>query len=146
MKNKNGIKKAVSFLMLCLFFVAVSLSAFAQQKTVTGKVVDEGGLPLPGVSVIIKGTTTGSVSGIDGDYSIPNVSPDAVLVFSFVGMTTQEIKVGNQSNIRITMATSSIGLDEVVAIGYGTQKKANLTGAVGLATAERLENPNVRRL
>jgi len=139
MRNKNGIKKAMSFLMLCLFFVTVSISAYAQQ-TVTGKVVDEGGLPLPGVSVVIKGTTTGTVTGIDGDFSVPNVSSEARLVFSFVGMTSQEIAVGNQTSVNITLETSSIGLDEVIAVGYGTQKKANLTGSVAMVTAEQLEN------
>jgi TonB-linked SusC/RagA family outer membrane protein len=139
MKNKNGIKKATRFLMLCFFFVAVSIGAYAQ-KTVTGKVVDEGGLPLPGVSIIIKGTTTGTVTGIDGDFSLSNVSNDATLLFSFVGMTPQEVLVGTQSGFDIKMISEAIGLDEVVAIGYGTQKKANLTGAVGVATAERLEN------
>ncbi|MCG6189743.1 SusC/RagA family TonB-linked outer membrane protein [Maribellus maritimus] len=139
MKNKNGIKRALSFLMLCFFFVAVSIGAHAQ-KTVSGEVKDEGGLPLPGVSVIIKGTTNGTVTGIDGDYSIPNVNDDEVLVFSFVGMESQEVAVGNQTTINVTMNTSTIGLEEVVAIGYGTQKKANLTGSVGVATAERLEN------
>ncbi|NQU52139.1 MAG: TonB-dependent receptor [Bacteroidetes bacterium] len=125
--------------MLCLFFVTVSISAYAQQ-TVTGKVVDEGGLPLPGVSVVIKGTTTGTVTGIDGDFSVPNVSSEARLVFSFVGMTSQEIAVGNQTSVNITLETSSIGLDEVIAVGYGTQKKANLTGSVAMVTAEQLEN------
>lgn len=139
MKNKNGIKKATRLLMLCFFFVAVSFGAYAQ-KTVTGKVIDEGGLPLPGVSVIIKGTTTGTVTGIDGDFSLANVSNNATLVFSFVGMTPQEVQVGTQTTIDIKMLAEAIGLDEVVAIGYGTQKKANLTGAVGLATEERLEN------
>lgn len=139
MKNKNGIKKAIGFLMLCFFFVAVSLGAYAQ-KTVTGEVKDEGGLPLPGVSVIIKGTTTGTVTGIDGDFSISNVGNDATLVFSFIGMEAQEIAVGNQTTINVSMNTSTIGLDEVVAIGYGTQKKANLTGSVGMATAAQLEN------
>ena len=140
MKNKNEIKKAINFFMLCLFFVALSASAYAQQKTVTGKVKDEGGLPLPGVSVIIEGTSTGTVTGIDGDFSLSNVSNSTTLVFSFIGMTTQEIVVGNQTTINISMETSFIGLDEVVAIGYGTQKKANLTGSVGMATAKQLEN------
>ena len=139
MKNKNGTKKAVGFLTLCFFFVAVNLGAFAQ-KTVTGTVVDEGGLLLPGVSVIIKGTTTGTVTGVDGDFSISNVNDDATLVFSFVGMETQEVVVGNQTIIKVTMNTSTIGLEEVVAIGYGTQKKVNLTGSVSMATSERLEN------
>ncbi len=139
MKNKNGTKKAIGFLMLCFFFVTVSMGTFAQ-KTITGKVVDEGGLPLPGVSVIIKGTTTGTVTGIDGDFSLSGVNNDATLLFSFVGMEPKEVNVGNQTSISVTMNTSTIGLEEVVAIGYGTQKKANLTGSVGVATAERLEN------
>jgi len=139
MKNKNGTKKVVSLLMLCFFFVAVSMGAYAQ-KTVTGTVVDEGGLPLPGVSVIIKGTTTGTVTGVDGDFSLAGVSDNATLVFSFVGMETQEVAVGNKTTLKVTMNTSTIGLDEVVAVGYGTQKKANLTGAVGMATADKLEN------
>ena len=139
MKNKNGVKKAISFLMLCFFFVSVGLGAYAQ-KTVSGKVIDDGGLPLPGVSVIIKGTTVGTVTGIDGDFSLSNVSNDATLLFSFVGMTPQEIAVGTKTEFNVSMVSESIGLDEVVAIGYGTQKKANLTGSVGMATAERLEN------
>lgn len=139
MKKKNGTKKAMRFLMLCFLFVAVSIGAYAQ-KTVTGVVVDEGGLPLPGVSVIIKGTTTGTVTGIDGDFSLSGVNDNATLVFSFVGMEPREILVGSQTTLNVTMNTSTIGLEEVVAIGYGTQKKANLTGSVGMATAERLEN------
>lgn len=139
MENKNRIKKAMSFLMLCFLFVTVSIGAYAQ-KTVTGKVVDEGGLPLPGVSVIIKGTTNGTVTGADGEYELSGVSNDATLVYSFVGMESTEVPVGNQSTINVTMNTETIGLEEVVAIGYGTQKKANLTGSVGVATAERLEN------
>ena len=129
MKKKNGIKRAFSSLMLCLLFVTVGLGAFAQ-KTVTGIVQDEGGLALPGVSVIIKGTSTGTVTGIDGDYSISGVLNTNTLVFSFIGMESQEVLVGNQVTINVTMNTSTIGLEEVVAIGYGTQKKANLTGSV----------------
>lgn len=139
MKNKNGIRKATNLLMLCFFFVAAGFGAHAQ-KTVTGKVIDEGGLALPGVSVIIKGTTLGTVTGIDGNFSLANVSNSATLVFSFVGMTPQEVQVGTQTSVNITMVAEAIGLEEVVAIGYGTQKKANLTGSVGMATAERLEN------
>lgn len=139
MKNKNGIKKALGFLMLCFFFASVSIGAFAQ-KTITGVVKDNGGVPLPGVSVVIKGTTNGTATGIDGDYSLPNVASNATLVFSFVGFETQELAVGNRSVINVSMVASSIGLDEIVTVGYGTQKKANLTGSVGVATAERLEN------
>ncbi len=139
MKNKNGTKKVMSFFMLCLFFVALGFGASAQ-KTVTGIVVDEGGLTLPGVSVIIKGTNTGTVTGIDGDFSLSNLPDDATLLFSFIGMETQEVVVNGQTTFRITMNTSTIGLEEVIAIGYGTQKKANLTGSVGMTTSKTLEN------
>lgn len=139
MKHKNGIKKLTRFLMLCTFFVTIGLGAYAQ-KIVTGIVKDDGGLTLPGVAVFIKGTTVGTVTGIDGDYTISGVSNSSVLIFSFVGMERQEILVGEQTTINVEMKNSTIGLEEVVAIGYGTQKKANLTGSVGVATAERLEN------
>ncbi|VAW17982.1 Outer membrane TonB-dependent transporter, utilization system for glycans and polysaccharides (PUL), SusC family [hydrothermal vent metagenome] len=111
-----------------------------QQKTITGKVTDEAGQPLPGVTVVVKGTTQGTITDTDGNFLFADVPGDATLVFSFVGMRTQEIVVGNQAIINLTLVESTIGIDEVVAIGYGTQKKANLTGAVGMATSERLEN------
>ncbi len=139
MKNKNGIKKATRFFMMCFFFVAVSLGAYAQ-KTVTGIVKDDGGVPLPGVSVIIKGTTIGTATGLDGDFSLSNVTDETVLQFSFIGFEPQEMAVENHASLDVTLIPSSIGLDEVVAIGYGTQKKANLTGAVGMTTAKTLEN------
>jgi hypothetical protein len=123
MKKKNGLKKATRFLLLCFLFVALSFGAYAQ-KTVTGVVVDEGGFPLPGVSVIIKGTTTGTVTGIDGDFSLSGVNDNSTLVFSFMGMEPQEIFVGTQTVFNVTLVTQTIGLEEVVAIGYGTQKKA----------------------
>ena len=129
--------------MLCFFFVAVGLSAQAQ-KTVTGKVVDEGGGPLPGVAVVIKGTSSGTVTGIDGDFNLTGVNDDATLVFSFVGMTSQEVLVGNQTTFNVTMIAQTIGLEEVVAIGYGTQKKVNLTGSVAAITIdERMTSRNL---
>ena len=143
MKNKNGIKSVMRFLMLCFFFVAVGLGAQAQ-KTVTGKVVDEGGGPLPGVAVVIKGTSSGTVTGIDGDFNLTGVNDDATLVFSFVGMTPQELQVGSQSTFNITMIAEAYGLEEVVAIGYGTQKKVNLTGSVAAITIdERMTSRNL---
>ncbi len=113
------------------------------QKSVSGKVTDSGGIPLPGVSVVIKGTTQGTVTSIDGGYSITNVRPDAILLFSFVGMKTQEIAVGSKSVVNVEMEEDAIGIEEVVAVGYGTQKKVNLTGAVGVASSERLENRTI---
>lgn len=138
MKNKNGIRKAISFLMLSLFFVAVSISAFAQQKTVTGKVVDDGGEGLPGVTVVVKGTTQGTVTSIDGDYSVPGVSEETVLVFSFVGMLSQQITVGSQTAINVTMKADAVGLEEVIVVGYGTQSKATLSGSVVQVKGEEM--------
>jgi TonB-linked SusC/RagA family outer membrane protein len=109
-----------------------------QQKTVSGKVTDSSGGPLPGVSVIIKGTTTGTITDTNGNYTISNVPANAVLQFSFVGMTGQEIPIGNRTTINVTLAEQTIGLDEVVAIGYGTSKKSDLTGSVTNVSADRL--------
>jgi TonB-linked SusC/RagA family outer membrane protein len=117
-----------------------------QEKTVSGTVTDSGGQPLPGVSIVIKGTTQGTVTNTNGEYSLTNVSSDATLVFSFVGMRTQEIEVGNQSNINMMMEEVMIDIEEVVAVGYGTQKKENLTGAVDVVSAEILENRPVKSL
>jgi TonB-linked SusC/RagA family outer membrane protein len=101
-----------------------------QPRVVTGKVTNQQEEPLPGVSIVVKGTTQGTVTNADGEYSITGVSGDATLSFSFIGMQTQEINVGNQTNINVTMEEDIIGIDEVVAIGYGTQRKVNLSGSV----------------
>ncbi len=107
-----------------------ALKSIQQQKTISGKVTDTNGQSLPGVTVVVKGTTQGTVTDADGEYSIPNIPENATLVFSFVGMKKQEVAVGNQTNINVTMAVEAVGLEEVVAIGYGTMKKSDLTGAV----------------
>ncbi|WP_321373339.1 TonB-dependent receptor [uncultured Draconibacterium sp.] len=136
MKNKKSIQKALSFLMFCLFFVAVSTSAFAQQKTVSGKVVDDSGEVLPGVTVVVKGTSQGTVTDIDGNFTISNVTSESVLTISFVGMLSQEIVVGDQTTIEVTLKTDAVGLEEVVVVGYGTQKKATLTGSIDQVNSE----------
>jgi TonB-dependent starch-binding outer membrane protein SusC len=111
---------------------------FQQQKAVTGKVTSTSGDPLPGVSVVVKGTTTGTVTGSDGHYSLSNLPAQATLLFSFVGMKTQEINAEGKSTINVTLTEESIGLDEVVAIGYGTVKKSDLTGSVASVKASQL--------
>ena len=111
-----------------------------QPKGIAGKVTDSSGVPLPGVSVVLKGTTTGTITDFNGNYSLPTVPNDATLVFSFVGMKSQEIPVAGRTSINISMVEETIGIEEVVAIGYGTIKKVNLTGAVSQVSSEKLEN------
>lgn len=127
-----------------LFFIGVLLfaqmAAYSQQsKTITGNIKGTDNAPIPGVTVIVKGTTNGTVTNIDGNYTLSNVPNNATIVFSFVGLKTQEIVVGNQTTINITMVADAIGLDEVVAIGYGTARKKDLTGSVVNVNAEQLE-------
>ncbi len=114
------------------------LISVQQQKTVSGKVTDSGGQPLPGVTVLVKGTTQGTVTNVDGEYNIPNVPENATLQFSFVGMRTQEVVVGSQSTINVSMVEDAIGIEEVVAIGYGIQKKENVIGSVTTIRTEEL--------
>ncbi len=115
-----------------------SPGVLSQQSQVSGRVTDVNGQPLPGVTVVVKGTTQGTVTDGGGNYVLTNVSSGATLVFSFVGMKPQEIAVGNQSNISVRMEEATIGLDEVVAIGYGTMKKSDLTGSVTSVESENI--------
>jgi TonB-linked SusC/RagA family outer membrane protein len=117
-------------------------SNYLQQKSMTGKVSDSSGAPLPGVSVVVKGTTNGTITDADGKYTISSVPANATLLFSFVGMKSQEIIVNGKSTIDVTLLEESIGIEEVVAVGYGTQKKVNLTGSVSsVASADMVKRP-----
>lgn len=113
---------------------------------VTGKVLDETGLPLPGVSVKVKNSTTGTSTDTDGNYSLRDVDENAVLIFSFIGFTSQEIPVNGKSVLNISMVPDSKALSEVVVIGYGTQKRENIIGSVSQVTAADLENRPVTQL
>jgi len=131
--------------LMILLFLA-STSVFAQRVTVTGTVTDAGGNPLPGATVQVKGSTIGSLTDPEGKYSITVAGPDATLVFSFVGYNPREVQVLNQTVINMVLMENVKGLEEVVVVGYGTQKKLNLTAAVDQVTNETLENrpvPNV---
>lgn len=130
----------MNFKTLSLLLIINVMSAFtlvAQQK-VAGRVVDGDGSGIPGINVIEKGTTNGTISDIDGNYSVTVSSAESVLIYSFMGFDTQEILVGNQSTLNVTLIESAIGLDEVVAIGYGTAKKSDVTGSVASLSAEKL--------
>lgn len=98
------------------------------QRTVTGKVTDQNGEPLVGVTVVEKGTSHGTVTNVDGTFTISELAPDAVLVFSFIGMTTQEIRVGNQTTINVSMTSDAIGLEEVVVTALGIKREQKALG------------------
>ena len=109
-----------------------------QSRAISGKVADSSGYPLPGVSIVIKGTNQGTITDVNGSFSFKGINENTVLVFSFVGMKTVEIPVEKQTTVQVTMQDDAIGLNEVVAVGYGTQKKVNLTGSVQNVAGEDL--------
>jgi TonB-linked SusC/RagA family outer membrane protein len=112
-------------------------------RKVTGKVSDTAGASIPGVSVVVKGTTTGTITNSDGFFLLGNVPENATLIFSFVGMKTKEVDSRNQINFNVQLEEETIGLEEVVAVGYGVQKKVNLTGAIASVSSKELENRTV---
>ncbi|MFV0269049.1 MAG: TonB-dependent receptor plug domain-containing protein, partial [Draconibacterium sp.] len=116
-----------------------------QQKShpVKGKVTSDAGEPIPGTTVRIKGTMVGTVTDMDGNYNLTDVNEKSILVFSFVGMRTVEIPVNGRLSIDVKMQVDAVGLEEVVAIGYGSQKKRDLTGSVASINAEDLQSVSV---
>lgn len=124
--------------------IVVSPKSDLQQSTVSGKVVDAStGDGLPGVSIVLKGTTVGVNTDVEGNYSISATAADAILIYSFVGYISQEIPVGGRIRIDVKLAVDVTALDEVVVVGYGSQKKSDITGSVASMPKDRLENaPN----
>ncbi len=144
----SGLTYTVNNKLIVIHKPGESDNLFPSQQTskVTGKVTDSSGGPLPGVSIVVKGTTTGTITNIDGGYSLSNAPANSTIVFSFVGMKTEEILVGNKTVINLTMTEESFGLDEVVAIGYGTVKKSDVTGAVTRISEETLKERPVNNI
>ncbi|TKG97117.1 TonB-dependent receptor [Puteibacter caeruleilacunae] len=127
------------FQILLILVIGIS-SSYAQSKSIKGKVVDATGELLPGVSVIVKGTTVGTTTNLDGAFTLSVPENAKTLVFSFIGMKEKEVNIVGKTEINVQLEESNINLDELVVVGYGTQKKANLTGAVAAVKSERLEN------
>lgn len=127
-------------LMLCLCLLLTATSMFAQSNlTVTGVVTEKAtGYPAIGVSVLVKGTTNGTITSIDGDYSLSNVSKNATLVFSYVGMLTKEVAVNGQTKVNVSMEEDAQNLEEVVVIGYGTSKAKDLTAPIVVIKADEI--------
>lgn len=129
MKEKHGKRGLLPFLMLVLFSM-ITTGVFAQQTTVSGTVSDSRRQPLPGVTVVIKGTTQGAVTDVDGNFSLVVPANADVLQFSFVGMTTQEITLDGRTTINVTLQDETFDVDEVVVVGYGSVQRRDLTSAV----------------
>ena len=134
MNLKELARKAISTLFLSM----LCLVAFAQGRQVNGTVKDAAGEPMIGVNVLVKGTTNGTITDFDGNFSLSGVKDNDVLSVTYIGYITQEVKVGNQKTINVVLKEDTETLDEVVVIGYGTVKKRDLTGSVASVSNEAL--------
>ena len=132
MKNKRKEKRSCRLILACCaLLLFISVNAFAQQQvTVTGNVKDEKGEPIIGANVIVKGTGTGSVTNVEGDFSLANVQNGATLEISFIGYLNQDVKVNGTKPVSIILKEDTKMLDEVVVVGYGQMKRSDLTGSV----------------
>lgn len=139
-QTDRNLCKRFCLVVATFLFVA---SAWAQQKVITGTVTDDAGQPLPGVAVVVEGTSVGTVTNFDGYYSISVESKVKSLSFSFVGMKTVSVQINNQSKIDVKLETVTVGVEEVVVVAYGTQKKVTVTGSVSSVDTDQLSaSPN----
>src|SRR5690554_1266313 len=140
----------LEFLTLCCLGASAEIAAQSVQDIqVTGSVTDTKGNALPGVSILIKGTNQGTVTGLEGEFLLTVESGDAILVFNYIGFIPQEVQVGNREEIEVELIESVSDLDEFVVVGYGTQRKENLSGSVASVSGETITErpaPNVQNL
>lgn len=135
-RRKSSFQVARIYLFLLLMVLASTASSYAQ-NLIKGVVVDAADIPLPGVSVLVKGTTTGTTTDLDGRYSI-NVPKNGILVFTYIGMSKQEVKTSGKRTVNVVLQEDVSVLNEVVVVGYGIQKKAHLTGSVASVNSKDL--------
>ncbi|MCR5549306.1 MAG: TonB-dependent receptor [Bacteroidales bacterium] len=141
------IKRIIQTMAVSLALLLAGLPALAQNRTVTGKVLDTQGVPVPGVAVILDGTTNGTMTNDDGSFSLKVPAGDALLTFSTLGYAEQKIVVpGTQNSVDVVLEEDNMLLQETVVVGYGTQKKVNLTGAVTAVDSKVLENRSAHSL
>ena len=131
--------------LLALFLITVSMQGLYAQQNVTGNITDENGTPVPGANILVKGTTNGTQSDFDGNFTIEASATD-VLVISYIGYATKSITVGDQTSMNVQLAEDASKLEEVIVIGYGTTKKKDVTGAVARVTSESFENQPLTRV
>ena len=138
-KNQSHTSNGLFLLLFMLVSFGFTANSFSQSIVVTGTITDHTGMPLPGATVIVKSEPTiGVQTDLDGNYSINAPSKEAVLVYSYLGFLNQEIRVENQTTINVSLVESTESLGEVVIVGYGTQKKSDVTGAISSVKAEDL--------
>ncbi|WP_026063079.1 SusC/RagA family TonB-linked outer membrane protein [Pedobacter arcticus] len=130
-------QKRFSLFLILILFLGINDSLFAQNTQITGKVTDDQGVSIPGVSVSVKGSSSGAVTDLDGKFNI-SVAPKSTLIFRFLGFVTQELAVGDKQVINLSMTASETSLDEVTVIAYGQQKKISITGAISSINNEEL--------
>ena len=131
----------IRLLMVLIPWLLAGLSVVAQNTVYTGKVTEQDGSSIPGVSVVVKGQTLGTITDMNGKFSIPVPAGSKVLIFSFIGLKSQEITLGSNTTLNVVMASETVDVEEVVVVGFGTQKKVNLTGAVAAVKIdEKLTN------
>ncbi len=137
--RQSSIQILMALKLTLLVFLLTTSQVFSQQGRITGSVSLNDGTSLAGVTVVVQGTTNGTLTDINGNYTLSNVPSNSVLVFSFVGMKTQQITYTGQASLNVTMEEEVSRLDEVVVIGYGTARKADLTGSVGVVEVEEIK-------
>ena len=142
-RNRFKLLMKLCIMMLIVSFESAAFnSLFAQQpqtREISGTVTDQKGTPLAGVTVMIKGSTIGLLTSADGKYSLSNVPQNATLVFSFIGMISQEVPVTNQTRIDLVLIEQTVALEEVVVVGYGAQKKQSIVGSISQTTNQKLQ-------
>ena len=142
MKKKHGKGGRLTSLLFILFFMVTTVLG-AQERTITGTVTDSRKMPLPGVTVRVEGTTQGTVTNASGNYTLTVPADASVLQFSFVGMETLDEQISGRTTINVVLQEDVIGIEEVVAVGYGVQRRSDVTGSVGVVSGEEiLERPS----
>ncbi|WP_460892243.1 SusC/RagA family TonB-linked outer membrane protein [Rufibacter soli] len=137
---QHALLKKSRYLLVLAFFFAALTGAFAQTVTISGKVTDDRKEGLPGVTVLLKGTTTANATDIEGNYSLKVPAATGTLVFSYIGFQTQEVAINGRTSVNVTLVTDAKALEEVVVVGYGTVPRKELTGSVASVTAKDIQD------
>jgi TonB-linked SusC/RagA family outer membrane protein len=142
--HSSSIRAFLSKKMIICFVAMIPIFVFSQMKTITGSIVDSNGQPIIGATVMVKGTSTGTVSDIDGNFVLGEVREDAILQISYIGYATQEIPVAGKTSLKVILHEEAQALEELVVVGYGVQKKSDLTGALSRITEKDIKERPVQ--